>query len=64
MPALSAVLLTFSFQFILLFRGLTQLRVILLHDLAVIWRRNQVTLSCTYVMPYRKIRIWTGAKRC
>ena len=53
MPALSAVLLTFSFQFRLLFCALTQLHVILLDDLAVVWRRNQATV-CTYVMPYRK----------
>jgi len=53
MPALSAVLLTFSYQFSPLFRALTQFRVILLDDLAVIWRRNQVTL-CTNVMQYRK----------
>jgi len=53
MLALWAVLLTFSFQFSLLFCALTQFRVILLNDLAVIWRRNQTTL-CTYVMPYRK----------
>jgi len=43
--------------------ALTQFHVILLDDLAVTWRRNQATL-CTYVMPYRKLRIWMGAKRC
>jgi len=53
MPALSAVLLTFSFQFGTLFCALTQFRVIFFDDLAVIWRRNQATV-CTYVMPYRK----------
>jgi len=55
MPALSAVLLTFSFQFSLVFCALTQFPVlyILLEDLDVIWRRNQATL-CTFVMPYRK----------
>jgi len=53
MPALSAVLLTFSFQFNLLFCALTQFCVILFDDLAMIWRRNQASL-CKYVMPYRK----------
>jgi len=48
MPALSAVLLTSSFQL-----TLTQFHVILFDDLAVIWRRNQAVLR-TYVMPYRK----------
>ena len=57
MPALSAVLLPFSFQFSLLFCALTQFRFILLDDLAAIWRRNQATLcrpTYLYVMPYRK----------
>jgi len=44
MPALSAVLLTFSCQFSLLFCALTQFRVIFLDDLAVILRRTQATL--------------------
>ena len=51
MPALSAVLLTFSFQFSLLFCTLTQFRVILLDDMAVIWRRNQATV---HTLRYRK----------
>jgi len=63
MPALSAVLLTFSFQLSLLLCALTQFHIISLDNLAVIWRRNQAML-CTYVMQYRKIRIWTSAKRC
>jgi len=53
MSALSAMLLTFGFQFSLLFCALTQLRIILLDDLVMIWWHNQAML-CTYVMPYHK----------
>jgi len=53
MPALSAMLLTFSFQFNLLFSAWTQFRIILLDDLAVTLRCNQAT-QCMYVTPYHK----------
>jgi len=46
MPALSVVLLTFSFQFSLLFCALTQFHIILPNDLAVIWRHYAVSKTC------------------